>query len=102
MILTFMQTVKDEKSFKGRVLQKLPSHVESLASFSPWKMMNEHTLRRCSTKGTEVCSNQFCLTKHAHMSWVTPPTDSKQGKAQNIVWLGTTTSYAETPYPTEG
>ena len=35
MALTFKQTVKGEKVSKERALQKLPSHVEFLASFSP-------------------------------------------------------------------
>ena len=57
MALTFMQTVKDKKVSKGRALKKLPSHVEFWTSYSPQMTENEQSLRRCSTKGMDVCSS---------------------------------------------
>ena len=57
MALNFMQTLQGEKVSKGRALQKFQTHFEFCVSFSPKKTENEQSLRRCSAKGMEVCSN---------------------------------------------
>ena len=57
MALTFLQIIKDEKSFKAMNLEKLPSQNKFCASSSPETTEIEQSLGSCSTKGMEVCSS---------------------------------------------
>ena len=57
MALTLSQIVKVEKSFKGKSIAEIAYSFRTLTSFTPQKMDNEQSLRRCSTKGMNVCTS---------------------------------------------
>jgi len=47
--------IRQKNVSKERELQKLTNHFDIWKPFSPLKTENEQSLRRCSTKGMEVC-----------------------------------------------
>ena len=55
MALTLSQIAKVEKSFNGKSIAEIAYSFQILTSFSPQKTENEQSLRRCSTKGMDVC-----------------------------------------------
>ena len=57
MALTLSQIVKVEKSFKEMSIAEITYTFQILTSFSPQKTENEKSLRRCLTKGMDVCTS---------------------------------------------
>ena len=57
MVLTLLQIVKGEKSFKEKSIAEIAYLFRISTSFSPQKTENEQYLRRCSTKGMYVCTS---------------------------------------------
>ena len=62
-MLTLSQIVKVEKIFKGKSIEEIAYSFRNLTSFSPQKTENEQSLRKCSTKGMDVCSS-IVLSQH--------------------------------------
>ena len=72
-----MQTVKGEKVSKGRALQKLPRHSEFLCLPLLKRQRMNNLCGDVQPRAWMCAPVKFCLTIHAHMSWVPPPTASK-------------------------